>query len=186
MPKLTIILILLSLLISLVIPSSATASCVALSLAEQKEFADIIVLGRVDNVRKESADVLVEKYFKGHGGPQQLQVTGQEFPGTITSVDFPLKAGKTYLLYLKASSDNIHTTDQCMGSREVTQDLTDEEVAVLGVGESPNGITNSPVNEVTSSPEKSATKTNTLIVLVGLLALLGIPILLKRRLTSFT
>lgn len=159
-------------------PQIVFASCAPPStLTEYKEQADIVVLGKVTKVSNDSSTVSVERYFKGHGGPSQIQVTGKEDAQAITSVDFSFEEGKRYLLFLqKPSGNSVLKTNSCVGNREVANDLSTEDLSVLGSGYSPNGTTqdlsDSETNEVT---EKTA-NTNLLLPAIGGIAFLGLAI----------
>jgi hypothetical protein len=122
-----------------------SASCIEQTVAEQKARADVIVLGNVIRVTDNGYEVAVEQYYKGTGGTT-LKVAGGD-PSIITSVDLPLDVGKHYLLFLRDEYGTFQT-DACSGSREVTDVLTDEEVAELGDGSMP------AVEQITPSPVK--------------------------------
>lgn len=154
-------------------PSSVLASCAPpVSLAEYQEQADIVVLGRITSVLNTSAIVNVELYFKGHGGPLQIEVSGKESDSAVTSVDFAFEEDKKYLLFLKMSSGNLKT-NACMGNKEVQDTLSEEDLALLGTGDSPNGtvqdLSSSKTNEEAgSSPNRSV------IAVVGALLIVGV------------
>lgn len=127
-------------------PRIAFASCaLPVSLAEYKEQADIVVLGKVTNVSNSFATVTVERYFKGRGGRSEIQTTGKESDSAISSVDFSFEKDKKYLLFLKTSQD-ILKTNACMGNKEVRDTLTSEDISVLGSGYSPNVTTEAKNN----------------------------------------
>lgn len=156
-------------------PQTALASCAPpVSLAEYKEQADIVVLGRATNVSDDMTAVSVERYFKGHGGPSQIQVTGKESDGAITSVDFSFEEGKRYLLFLKTSGSSVLKTNDCMGNKEVTEELSAEDRAVLGSGYSPNGSTHDLSNSETKEEIERTLEMNTLIPIVGGAFILGV------------
>lgn len=120
------------------------ASCKApVPLSEYKEWADIIVLGKVTSYDGLIANVSVDKYFKGHGGPSQIKVTGKLSPDTnqISSVDFEMYEGKKYLLFLRTGVLDVLKTNNCDGNKEVLDNLSEEDLKVLGTGYSPSGNT---------------------------------------------
>ncbi len=152
-------------------PRTAFASCAPpTSLAEYKEQADIVVLGRVASISDTSAIVNMELYFKGHGGPSQIQVSGQESQGAVTSVDFSFEEDKKYLLFLKMDSGNLKT-NACMGNKEVSDALTSEDLAVLGTGYSPSGNTQDLSSSEGSERQPSNPNINFMLVTGGLLIL---------------
>ncbi len=163
-------------------PHVAFASCApAVSLAEYKEQADIVVLGRVTSIADTPAIFNVERYFKGHGGPSQIEVSGQEAPGTVTSVDFAFEEDKKYLLFLKMDSGNLKT-NACMGNKEVTGNLSEEDRAVLGSGYSPNGYTQDLSSSQTSETVEKSVNTNMLLPIIGGALGLGlVAFVLKKR-----
>jgi hypothetical protein len=161
-------------------PSSVLASCApAASLAEYEEQADIVVLGKVTSVSDTTAVINVERYFKGHGGPSQIEVSGQESPGTITSVDFAFEKDKKYLLFLKMESGNLKT-NTCMGNKEVSDALTSEDLAVLGTGYSPSGNTQDLSSSEGSERQSSDSNINFMLVTGGLLVLGAVAISWKK------
>ncbi|KXK08042.1 MAG: hypothetical protein UZ21_OP11001000851 [Microgenomates bacterium OLB22] len=152
-------------------PSHVLASCApAVSLAEYKDQADIVVLGQVTSISDTSAIVNVELYFKGHGGPSQIEVTGQESKGAVTSVDFTFEENRKYLLFLKMDSGNLKT-NACMGNKEVSDALTSEDLAVLGTGYSPSGNTQDLSSSEGSERQPSNPNINFMLVTGGLLIL---------------
>ncbi len=152
-------------------PHVALASCApAISFSEYKQQADIIVLGRVSSVSDTSAIVNVERYFKGHDGPSQIQVSGQESPGAVISVDFSFEEDKKYLLFLKMDSGNLKT-NACMGNKEVPDALTSEDLAVLGTGYSPSANTQNLSSSEGSERKSSNPNINFMLVTGGLLVL---------------
>lgn len=155
------------------IPHSALASCVPpVSIANYVEQADIVVLGRVTRVLDTSAIVTVERYFKSQGGPLQIEVTGQESSGFVTSVDFTFEEDKKYLLFLQNQSSNILKTNACMGNREVQDALSAEDLAELGTGESPTGNNQELSAFETDEAVRSISNRN-VIAVVGVLLLFG-------------
>lgn len=120
----------------LALATPVLASCAAFSLAQHKDRADIIALGTIQNNSSTYASLDVEKYFKGEG-PELLRVTGQASKEVVTSNDFSFQKGKRYLLFLKNDPDGIFRTNLCMGTREITNNLTDKETLVLGNGYAP-------------------------------------------------
>lgn len=150
-------------------PQIALASCApAVSLVEYKEQADIVVLGQATTVSDTSAIVTVERYFKGHGGPSQIQVTGKESDGAVTTVDFSFEEGKRYLLFLqKLSGSSVLKTNACMGNKEITDDLSAEDRAMLGSGHSPNGSTQEISTTETNKETKASVNMNVLLPIVG-------------------
>lgn len=154
---------------SLFIPQIALASCAPpVSLAEYKEQAAIVVLGRVEKVNDKAAIVVVERYFKGHGGLSQIQVTGKESDGAVTSVDFSIEEGKRYLLFLqKLSGSSTLKTNACMGNKEITDDLSAEDRAMLGKGYSPNGSTQELSKTESDKQTAESVNMNVLLPIVG-------------------
>ncbi|HRN96344.1 MAG TPA: hypothetical protein PLD54_02780 [Candidatus Levybacteria bacterium] len=153
------------------VPHTALASCApAVSPSEYKEQADIVVLGRVKSISDTSAIINVERYFKGHGGPSQIEVSGQESQGTITSVDFTFEEDKKYLLFLKMDSGNLKT-NACMGNEEVQGALSEEDLAILGTGYSPSGNTQDLSSSEGSERQSSNSNINFMLVTGGLLVL---------------
>ncbi|HEY4509851.1 MAG TPA: DUF5652 family protein [Candidatus Paceibacterota bacterium] len=118
-------------------PENASASCIQLSLEEQKAMAQVIVQGETLGITGRIAEVKVEKYYKGEG-PATVRVNGYQTSDAITSVDFPLEKGKRYLLFLQGDSMQIFQTNACAGNREIANGITQEEMAVLGQGYSPH------------------------------------------------
>jgi hypothetical protein len=114
----------------LFVTPSVYASCLAQTVTEHADNADIIVTGTVSTVSNSAATVLVDRYYKGHGGPGTLVF---ERGPEITSIDIFLEEEKKYLLYVRIEN-NTYRTDLCMGSREVTDGLSEDEIAVLGEG----------------------------------------------------
>ena len=117
------------------VPLTASASCVASSLEEQKERADIILIGTVSKILDGRVNISVEKYFKGRW-INAVTVTGRAAleSGAITSVDFEMVQGNRYLLFLKGNPPELLTTNACSGSREIDGNPSAEETKVLGAG----------------------------------------------------
>lgn len=165
------VLVLITIVFSLPLftPQIALASCAPpVSLAGYKEQAAMVVLGRVEKVNDKAATVVVERYFKGHGGPSQIQVTGKESDGAITSVDFSFEEGKRYLLFLqKLSGSSVLKTNACMGNKEITDDLSAEDRAMLGSGYSPNGSTQELSKIEIDKDTAESINMNVLLLIVG-------------------
>jgi len=154
--------------------NDVSASCIMSSLPYQKENADIIVLGKVGNISSVYTTIQVERYYKGQGGPSQINVTGRESTdaSVVTSIDFQFEQGKKYLLFLKNDSSGVLRTNDCMGNKEINDSLNSEDIAVLGPGNPPTS------SERFNTPPKQegifANNTMQYIILgIGGIAILG-------------
>jgi len=83
----------------------------------------------------------VDYYYKGTG-PGTIAVRGRELDSSITSVDYELENGKTYLLFLRKVDDISYKTNACAGNRRADTAnsalFTSEEALVLGSGTPPD------------------------------------------------
>lgn len=121
------------------------AQCIGIiPLDYQIERADVVVMGRAENVDSSYTTIVVERYYKGHGGPSKIRVTGRESPGAnwITSSDFGFEQGKKYLLFLKNHYSGVLRTTLCTGNKIIDGSLNSEDIAVLGSGYSPTSSEN--------------------------------------------
>lgn len=170
-PKLILGLALLPLVLSVFV-GQAFASCAGpLSIELYQDRADLVVTGTVqDSGLPGHYNFSVATYFKGQG-PQVIKVSGTEstVPGLVTSVDFTFTSGDSYLLFLQAGADSIYRTNQCDGSRGFQDDLTEEEIAVLGTGSTP------------PPPDPTPTLWQTKLFAVAILVSISAVLLLKRH-----
>lgn len=157
----------------------AYADCVALSNAEYRESADLIVLGTVENVeaRPESSrvEVSVERVFKGESGETVYVMTDS---GSLraTSVDVQFEEGARYLLYLREDGGEF-TTSTCDGTREVNGDLA-QIPAGLGEG----SLTGDNTGTAETLPQTGGVSLTGLPLVVVSIAVIGL-ILRGRRST---
>ncbi len=159
-----------------IFPRVIFASCIEQPVTEQKEQSDIIVLGRAQKIDRKGLDAIitVEKYFKGHGGPLTILVTGQDAQGAFTSVDFIFEEGITYLLFMDTTGGDIFKTNVCSGSREVTEGLTQQELQTLGNGETV--ISSFSATQITDETNK---RSWIVLTVLGVGLVLSAPIILS-------
>lgn len=114
------------------------ASCAPpVGSAENANRADIVVAGTVTEITSSYAHFFVDTYYKGQG-LDTLKVSGRASPNSVTSVDFDLEKGASYLLYLQGNPKDVLQTNACSGSRKLNGDLSQEEKTALGQGATPS------------------------------------------------
>ena len=117
--------LILILVLGIVLPGVATASCIALTPAQQRARADVIFEG----VALEGPTATgvqrfrVRRYLKG-AGPRILRVaTGEvrraDGSGTATSVSIHVERGERWRIFARGSVRRVLRTNVCDGSKRL-------------------------------------------------------------------
>lgn len=132
------------------LPTRVFASCAGpFNLEEHFDMADAVVTGTVKGDFFGSyMKFQVDRYYKGIG-PATIAVRGTESNTDITSVDYEIQTGQSYLLFLKKVDDLSYKTNICAGNKALergsTTTFTAEEAAVLGSGSAPDTSANNAI-----------------------------------------
>lgn len=129
------IVLIASLVLFAVNPTSIYASCFFKEPPKHAEKADIIVTGTTISRLNAYYIFSVEKYYKGSGS-NQLKVRDPRFehPEVVysTEIDSTLSPQKRHLLFLNRQENGIYKTAACNGSRPLEDTEVPSEKEVLG------------------------------------------------------
>lgn len=121
------------------LPATAAASCLQMTVAERAAVAEVVVYGTVTETRQTFAPAggvirfTPERFLTGTL-PGEVEVyLGPSKGGPITSVDYEaVRRGEAHTLYLRAAGNGAWQTDVCSGSHVGAP--TTEEGAFFGTG----------------------------------------------------
>jgi hypothetical protein len=116
--------------------NTAYASCAGpFTTQDYIGMADVVVIGTAESRSGSYINFHVDRYYKG-SGEEKIKVTGQESPGSLTSVDFDFETGKDYLLFLRNTDGGNFKTTQCAGNQILAS--SQSIPAELGSGSAPD------------------------------------------------